>query len=69
VREVDGHDVAALKETLSDTPFATGKPSALICHTVKGKGTSLTERNLSWHHKAKVSEAEVASLFASLDQE
>jgi transketolase len=67
VREVNGHDIDALKETLGQTPFETNKPSALICHTVKGKGTSLTERNLSWHHKAKVTEAEVASLFASLD--
>ena len=34
----------------------------IICHTIKGKGVSFTERNLSWHHKSKVSEAEVASL-------
>lgn len=68
VREVNGHDVAALKTMLSETPFERDKPSALICHTVKGKGTSLTERNLAWHHKAKVSEAEVAALFAALDQ-
>jgi transketolase len=69
VREVNGHDVDALREVLTNTPFDSSKPGALICHTVKGKGTSLTERNLSWHHKAKVSETEVASLFASLDDE
>lgn len=69
VREVNGHDVDALREVLKETPFDSNKPGALICHTVKGKGTSLTERNLSWHHKAKVSETEVAALFASLDNE
>lgn len=69
VREVNGHDVDALRTTLRDTPFDSSKPGALICHTVKGKGTSLTERNLSWHHKAKVSETEVASLLAGLDDE
>lgn len=69
VREVNGHDIDALREVLTATPFDSGKPGALICHTVKGKGTSLTERNLSWHHKARVSETEVASLFASLDDE
>jgi transketolase len=69
VREVNGHDVNALRKTLRDTPFDSSKPGALICHTVKGKGTSLTERNLSWHHKARVSETEVASLLASLDDE
>jgi transketolase len=67
VREVNGHDVDALRKTLRDTPFDSSKPGALICHTVKGKGTSLTERNLSWHHKAKVNEADVASLLAGLD--
>src|SRR5207248_2896257 len=67
VREVNGHDVDALRQTLRDTPFDSDKPGALICHTVKGKGTSVTERNLSWHHKAKVTESEVASLLAALD--
>jgi transketolase len=67
VREVNGHDVDALRTTLQDTPFDSNKPGAIICHTVKGKGTRLTERNLSWHHKAKVSEAEVAALLAGLD--
>ncbi|MEY2494785.1 MAG: transketolase [Verrucomicrobiota bacterium] len=69
VREVNGHDVDALRDVLKQTPFHSNKPGALICHTVKGKGTSVTERNLSWHHKAKVSETEVAALFASLDNE
>lgn len=69
VREVDGHNLAELKSAMVSTPFEASKPSVIICHTVKGKGTSLTERNLAWHHKAKVSEAEVASLFASLDDE
>jgi transketolase len=69
VREVNGHDVDALRKVLAETPFDSDKPGALICHTVKGKGTSVTERNLAWHHKARVSETEVASLFASLDDE
>jgi transketolase len=69
VREVNGHDVDELRNTLRAVPFDANKPSVIICHTVKGKGASVTERNLSWHHKAKVSETEVASLFASLDDE
>ena len=68
VREVNGHDIDALREVLKQAPFDANRPSALICHTVKGKGTSVTERNLAWHHKAKVSEAEVAALFAALDK-
>src|SRR5207244_2795262 len=34
VREVEGHDVAALRETFRAAPFDYGKPSAVICHTV-----------------------------------
>ena len=68
VREVNGHDVDALREVLSETPFDSTRPGALICHTIKGKGSSITERNLSWHHKAKIGEAEAAALLASLDQ-
>ena len=67
VREVDGHDVDALREVLSAAPFDSTKPGALICHTIKGKGSSITERNLSWHHKAKIGEAEAAALLASID--
>jgi transketolase len=69
VREVNGHDVEALRNVLSTVPFERGKPNAILCHTIKGKGVSFTERNLSWHHKAKVSEAETAALLAALEIE
>lgn len=50
VREVDGHDVEALTATFKQLPFEAGKPSFVIAHTVKGKGVSFMENNLSWHH-------------------
>ena len=50
VKEVDGHDVEALSETLKCLPFESGKPSFLIAHTIKGKGVSFMEGNLKWHH-------------------
>ena len=49
VREVDGHDVAALRETFVALPFDANKPSAIIAHTVKGKGLSLAEGVYTWH--------------------
>lgn len=67
VREANGHDVHALKSALAGVPFAPGKPGVLICHTIKGKGVSFTERNLSWHHKARVTEAEAAALLEALE--
>lgn len=50
VREVDGNDVAALKEILQELPFEEGKPSVVIAHTTKGKGVSYMEGVLKWHH-------------------
>jgi transketolase len=50
VREVDGHDIQALSDTLEAIPFEPGKPSVVIAHTVKGKGVSFMEHNIKWHH-------------------
>ena len=50
VREIDGHDIHALTETLEAIPFETGKPSVVIAHTIKGKGVSFMENNIKWHH-------------------
>jgi transketolase len=50
VREIDGHDIHALTETLEAIPFEAGKPSVVIAHTVKGKGVSFMENNIKWHH-------------------
>jgi transketolase len=50
VKEVDGHDVEALKAAFDSLPFEPGKPSVIIAHTVKGKGVSFMENNLKWHH-------------------
>lgn len=68
VREVDGHDVAALRSTLGTLPFTTGRPGVLICHTVKGKGLDFAEHNPSWHHKAKLNAADVANMRQALER-
>ena len=66
VAEVDGHDVNDLKSVLSRLPFEPGRPNAIICHTVKGKGFSFVENNMDWHHKNRVSAEEVSALMAEL---
>ena len=48
--EIDGHDVAAVDETLAGVPFEPGRPSCVIAHTVKGKGISFMEDEKKWHH-------------------
>jgi len=49
VREIDGHDMAAIVDTLDDLPFETHQPSLLIAHTIKGKGVSFAEDTYVWH--------------------
>jgi len=51
-REIDGHDVARMREALSDVPFETGKPGVMIAHTIKGKGIGFMENQLAWHYKS-----------------
>jgi transketolase len=51
VREVDGHDCEALRQTLAAVPFTQGKPSCLIANTTKGKGVSFMEDTVLWHYR------------------
>jgi transketolase len=67
VREVDGHDVEQLRHVMSRLPFEGDKPSAIICHTVKGRGIAEAEGNPDWHHKSKISADEVAAMYAELE--
>ena len=65
--EVDGHNIEALKHAFS-RPKDTGKPTAVICHTVKGRGIPLAENNSSWHHKIKLSDSEIHAVIESLGE-
>ena len=50
VKEVDGHNIDALKKVLQEEN-KTGKPVLLIAHTIKGKGVSIMENSSLWHFK------------------
>jgi len=50
VSVVDGHDIPALCEALSEERKVQGKPNLIIAKTVKGKGISFMENNPKWHH-------------------
>ncbi len=62
VREIDGHDVAEISEAFSSLPLEAGKPSAIIAHTVKGKGVSFMENNLLWHYRSPQGEEYEAAI-------
>ena len=51
VQEIDGHDFEQIIPTLEEVPFRQRKPSAIIAHTVKGKGVSFMEDDLLWHYR------------------
>jgi transketolase len=51
-REIDGHNMEQIVDTLEAVPFERGKASVIIAHTVKGKGVSFMENNLAWHARA-----------------
>ncbi len=68
-REVDGHDVAALEREFARLPFERGKPSAIICHTVKGKGIGFAENNLKWHHKSNLKDSDVQEMLKALEDQ
>ena len=49
--EVDGHDLNAVAQAMGRVPDGSGKPVAIIAHTVKGKGISFMEDDNNWHYR------------------
>ena len=47
--EVDGHDVDQISAAIEEAKACSGKPTALICRTVKGKGVSVFENQVRFH--------------------
>jgi transketolase len=54
VLEMDGHDLEDVAATLYKARWITpnGKPTAVIAHTVKGRGVEQAEFNYKWHTHA-----------------
>ena len=50
--DIDGHDHAQLLEAFKEAQATKGKPTAIVSHTIKGKGVSWMELNPDWHGKA-----------------
>ncbi len=56
VLEIDGHSVRGILDAVEAAKLETTKPTAIIAHTVKGKGVSFAENNPSFHHNAMTPE-------------
>ena len=59
--EVDGHNFEELLAALTQFPNANGQPTAIIAHTVKGKGASFMEDDNNWHYRIPTHEEVVKS--------
>jgi transketolase len=68
VREVDGHDHAALLDVFGAVPFEPGRPNAVLARTVKGRGVSFIENDVRWHHRVPKPE-ELTRAMAELEAE
>lgn len=49
---IDGNNIEEIIEALQKAKITKGKPTAIIAKTIKGKGVSFMEDNVSWHGKA-----------------
>lgn len=52
VEITDGNDMEQIREALAEARDTKGAPTAIIMHTVKGKGVSFMENEAGWHGKA-----------------
>lgn len=65
--EVDGHNVDELKQVFKRLPLDNERPTAIICHTVKGKGIPFAEHDPTWHHKAKLPAETIVRMYGALE--
>ena len=47
--EIDGHDFDQIEAAVAQAKSVKDKPTAVIMHTVKGKGVSFMENQVGWH--------------------
>jgi len=62
---VDGHDIESLGSLLNKVPLGSGKPTAIVAQTVKGKGVSFMEDDNNWHYRIP-NEEELQAALAEL---
>ena len=52
VINIDGNDFDQIRAAFDEAKATKGMPTAIIAHTVKGKGVSFMENQVGWHGKA-----------------
>ena len=75
VARINGHDFDQIDEAVQAAKQVKGKPSVIVCDTVKGKGVSFMEDKAGWHGVApkedeyKAAVAEVMARIEAIGQE
>ena len=54
--EIDGHDYGQILAALENFKLENTKPTAIIAHTVKGKGVSFMQDDNNWHYRIPTAE-------------
>ena len=58
VEEIDGHDLAAIAAAFAGFRATGDRPTAILAHTIKGKGVSFMEGVPSWHGSVTMRDAD-----------
>lgn len=67
VMDIDGHDMAQLTTALDKAGTVKGRPTAIVCRTVKGKGSKCFEGKVEFHG-ATPSKDELDAALKELDE-
>ncbi|MDD5726719.1 MAG: transketolase, partial [Patescibacteria group bacterium] len=51
VIEVDGHNIRAVLDAMRQAKAQAANPTAIVCHTIPGKGVDFMENKFEWHGK------------------
>ncbi|MCL2517485.1 MAG: transketolase [Oscillospiraceae bacterium] len=66
---IDGHDLNQIETAVNNAKVTKGKPTMIVCKTVKGNGVSFMENQVHWHGTApnkEQYEQAVAEITASI---
>ena len=62
-QNINGHCLDSIRLALGETTKLMGKPHAIVCNTIKGKGFPFAEQNPNWHHKSKLDKSEINMMY------
>ncbi len=67
VQDIDGHDMAQITAALDKAETVKGRPTAIVCRTVKGKGSKCFEGKVEFHGTTP-SKEELETALKELDE-